>query len=257
MSSATYELAGVTGDIDLPGLSNLRVTGAWEADGGTLVAGRLFRSDSPARLDQASLAALRDLGIDLAIDLRSEAEVAAEGYAAAGIERVGLPIELLDPSVGLTSDLTLASLYQQLIDGHGPTLAAAVRAIARHDGDGVLVHCTAGKDRTGVVVALTLLALGVDRMRVVADYAATHANLRGPWTEDFIARAGLRELPPQLLEILNASPAALLDDLIDHLEARHGGVVAYLRAHGLDDSDLTALRARLVTATTDSSQGAS
>lgn len=245
-----------TGAVLVPGLSNLRASRAWAAAGGAIVSDRLFRSDSPARLGSEGFAALRSLGIDLVIDLRSEAEAAAESYAVTGVDRVALPIELLDPA-SATAGLTLESLYERLVDHHGTTLTAAVRTIAGHNGGNVLVHCTAGKDRTGVVMALTLLALGVDRQDVVADYAATHENLRGTWTDDFLARAGLGELPPHLLQVLNGSPATVLDTTLDRIESIYGGAVEYLRAHDLSDTELAALRTRFVTTASDITQGTS
>ncbi|MFP3381581.1 tyrosine-protein phosphatase, partial [Bacillus sp. SIMBA_069] len=71
---------------------------------------------------------------------------------------------------------------------HGTQLATAVRLIADSGEDPVLVHCTAGKDRTGLVVALALLAAGVDREDVVADYAQTADNLAGPWADAMLER---------------------------------------------------------------------
>lgn len=230
----------------VPGLANFRSTGEWPCTDGRIRAGVLFRADSPDALDADGAAVLRAHGISLTIDLRSTAEVADRGYALDGIDRVGHPIALLAPGEVHDTSITLASLYARLLAEHGPTLAAAVRSIAHHDG-GALVHCTAGKDRTGVVIALTLLALGVDRRTVVADYAATHANLVGAWTEAYLARIpGRPALPAHLIEILNGSPASVLDELLDTLEREHGGARQYLLANGLTASDLDALRTRLV-----------
>lgn len=109
----------------------------------------------------------------------------------------------------------------------------------------MLVHCTAGKDRTGVVVALVLLLLGVDRTVVLEDYASTNPNLAGEWTDAFLQRVGLESPPDNILTVINGSPAEVLDRLIDRLEATHGGVEQYLRTHGLDDHDVARLRIRL------------
>lgn len=232
----------------VPGLCNLRTTGAWACEGGTIRPGALYRSESPHDLEPGAASALRSLGIDLLLDLRSAEEVAAHGYAFDGLARTGHPVALLAPGQVHLAELRLEALYQQVLDEHGAALAAAVTSIARHDGGAVLVHCTAGKDRTGLVVALTLLALGVARGDVVADYASTHERLVGAWTDAFLAALpdGGADLPANLREILNGSPAEVLERTIDRLDERYGGAAAYLRRHGVADADLATLRTRLV-----------
>ncbi|WP_167051340.1 tyrosine-protein phosphatase [Salinibacterium sp. ZJ77] len=233
--------------IPAPGLVNLRAVSGWACTGGTVRAGVLYRADSPDSLDHLGIAALRALGITAAVDLRSELETATRGYAIPGIRRHAHAISLLAPDDLHDPDIRLSVLYERLLDEHGPTLAAAVRSVAHHDG-GTLVHCTAGKDRTGVVVALILLTLGVGRDDVIEDYTRTHENLVGAWTDRYLARMGVAaELAPALVEILNGSPAHVLAAALDHLDTRHGGAERYLRAHGLTDHDLSALSSRLVT----------
>lgn len=249
MTSATLDREDGAQGAPLPGLYNLRSTGAWKASGGTITPGYLYRSDSPARLDAAGAAAIGALGITLIIDLRSTAEVESASYDFSGIERAGFPVELLNPATALTAEQTLATLYERVIDQHGPMITNALRTIARHEQGAVLVHCTAGKDRTGIVVALALLAVGTPREDVIRDYAATHANLRGAWTEMILDSLLLdsASLPPNVMEIVNGSPAPVLEALVDRLERHHGGVAGYLRSHGFDDGDLAALHTRLVT----------
>jgi protein-tyrosine phosphatase len=244
----------------VPGLYNLRSTGnCWKADGGVLTPGRLYRSDSPARLDAAGAAALGALGIDLIIDLRSTEEVESASYEFPGIRRTGIPVELLNPTAALTTELTLAALYERFIDRYGPMIVTALRTIATHDQGAVLVHCTAGKDRTGIVVALALLAVGTPRAEVVRDYAATHANLSGAWTEMILDSLLIdaASLPDNVMEIVNGSPADILEALLNSLDVNHGGAAGYLRSHGFDDDDLNALRARLVATTASTSEGTS
>ncbi len=123
-----------------------------------------------------------------------------------------------------------------------------MRLIAESGDDAVLVHCTAGKDRTGLVVALALLAAGVDRAEVVADYALTSANLAGPWADAMLARmreAGA-EIGPDLEEIVTASPAELMEAVIARWDAEWGSPSGYLRAYGFTDADLAALTAALL-----------
>ncbi|MFL4472879.1 tyrosine-protein phosphatase [Paeniglutamicibacter sp. MACA_103] len=243
----------------VPGLYNLRSTGNWKAAGGIIAPGRLYRSDSPARLDAAGAAALGALGIDLIIDLRSIEEVESASYEFPGIRRTGIPVELLNPTAALTTERTLGDLYASFIDRCGPMIITALRTIAGHDQGAVLVHCTAGKDRTGIVVALALLAVGTPRAEVVRDYAATHANLSGAWTKIILDSLLIdaASLPSNVVEIVNGSPAPILEALLDRLDLEHGGAAGYLLSHGFDDDDLNALRARLVTTTAATSKGTS
>ncbi|MDR6417489.1 tyrosine-protein phosphatase [Pseudarthrobacter sulfonivorans] len=243
----------------VPGLYNLRSTGIWKATGGIIAPGRLYRSDSPARLDAAGAAALGALGIDLIIDLRSAEEVETASYELPGIQRTGIPVELLNPTAALTTEQTLGALYESFIDRYGPRIITALRTIARHDEGAVLVHCTAGKDRTGIVIALALLAVGTPRAEVIRDYAVTHANLKGAWTKMILESLliDVTSLPNNVREIVNGSPAPILEALLDRLDLEHGGAVGYLRSHGFDDDDFNALRARLVTATAATSEGTS
>lgn len=168
-------------------------------------------------------------------------------YSLETLHRIAHPILLLNPQTEHGANVTLGGLYKRLVDRCGEQLVNAVRSIARHDG-GVLVHCTAGKDRTGMVTALTLLSLGVDRQVVLDDYALTHANLVGEWTDRFLSRhSGGPQLPKNLLEVLNGSPTDVLDRALDRIDQEYLGPREYLRAHGLSDADFMLLRRRLVT----------
>ena len=235
----------------VPGLYNLRSASHWKASGGTIRPRFLYRSDSPARLDAAGATALRALGISLIIDLRSTEEVGSANYDFRGIERAGIPVELIDPATALATEQTLGALYERFIDQNGPMIANALRTIAHHEQGAVLVHCTAGKDRTGIVVACALLAVGTRREDVVRDYAATHANLRGAWTQMILDSllVDAMPLPSNVMEIVNGSPAPILEALLDRIDRHHGGMPGYLREHGFDDDDLAALHARLVAST--------
>ncbi|WP_020112927.1 tyrosine-protein phosphatase [Rhodococcus sp. 114MFTsu3.1] len=238
-------VAGIT----VPGLYNLRSTGEWTATNGVVKPWSLFRSDSPARLDNAGAAALTALGIDHIIDLRSADETASSAYAFDGIERTAVRLELIDPTDALTTDKTLADLYCHLVDHNGPMIARALRAIAAPTAGAALVHCAAGKDRTGIVVAFALLAVGVPRENVVLDYAASHNNLQGSWTESALETfaVDVTSLEANVLEIINGSPAPVIEILLDRLDEQYGGAQGYLQRHGFDADDFAALHARLVT----------
>ncbi|MGO1286729.1 MAG: tyrosine-protein phosphatase [Brachybacterium sp.] len=144
---------------------------------------------------------------------------------------------------------TLAGLYLSMLE-HGAEIfaecARAVAAPADPDRVGVLIHCTAGKDRTGVAVALLLEAAGAEREAVVADDTRSQAELAGSWAErmlEGVRAAGIPVLPEiELLAVL--TPASAIEAVLAEVDAR-GGAAAYLRSGGLSDDELAQLRARL------------
>src|SRR5690606_26221954 len=139
-----------------------------------------------------------------------------------GAELVRIPIVAGGPRTD-PSSIDLRALYRTILADHGAQLGLAIRAVAQADAP-VIVHCTAGKDRTGLVVALSLLALDVPLEDVVADYELTGRHLEGEWTARMVRR--LRrfrvEVTPNLLEVVAASPGPVLVDTFEWLEARHG-----------------------------------
>ena len=108
------------------------------------------------------------------------------------------------------------------------------------------MHCTAGKDRTGVAVALLLDAVGVERDAVVTDYAISERNLAGPWADRMLA--GIEQmgapLTPEIRELVTGTPPAAIEQALTWLDER-GGAAAYLQSGGLTDAELGALRTRL------------
>jgi len=231
------------------GTYNLRDVGGYRAAGGSVRRNRLLRSDSLHRLDPDGRRALAAMGVRRVVDLRDPWEVvdAPSRLDGVGAEVVHLPI------FGTTTPRQLAAvstdpegLYDLMIDDRAEHLARAVRAIAEPD-QTVLVHCTAGKDRTGVVVALALLAAGVERGDVVADYTATEENLRGEWSRAVRARleaAGI-VIGPGADRLVETTPA-LIERVIDRVRDQHGSVTAYLLHAGLTPGDLDRLRTGLI-----------
>jgi protein-tyrosine phosphatase len=232
---------------DVGGTHNLRDVGGYRAATGTTRWGRLYRSEALHRIDEPGREQFAALGIRQIIDLRDDYEVELAPSRIDGLEITVHRIPVFARKVAVPETGTLADAYEKMIDEHAATLVRAVQVIADAEGDTVLVHCMAGKDRTGLVIALTLLAAGVDRADVVDDYAATEVNLRGEWMDR--ARADLvasgREVSAHFNDLFG-SPAALLDRTIDRIEERHGSVLEYLRASGLDDDSIGRLRAALI-----------
>ena len=164
------------------------------------------------------------------------------------VDTVSLPVFEGSGASHTEKTITLEALYERIVTQHAPVVIEAIRTIARHRTGAVLVHCTAGKDRTGVIVALALLAVGVPRDLVIEDYAATEANLAGEWLDGMIAMIGEYGVPdsPELRTLMGGSPAAALASTIDLIERDHGSVQQYLLASGLTLDELADLERVLV-----------
>lgn len=241
----------VSGDATgvVPGALNFRDTGGLPAGGGVTRHGVLFRSGSLAALDDDGRAALRETGLRRVIDLRDDAEVAFEPSRVEGLDLVvqRVPLFLGSTASLFADDLTLDLLYRRIIAEASGAIVEVVRGVLADQP--VLVHCTAGKDRTGVTVALTLAAAGVDEDAVVADYARTEALLPARRNEGVVAFVRRQHPEARNVEqLVTRSPAPVMRALLDELRAEYGAPVELLRAHGLADDEVRELRRVLVTA---------
>ncbi|MDN4614875.1 tyrosine-protein phosphatase [Leifsonia sp. F6_8S_P_1B] len=236
--------------IPVNGTYNFRDIGGYPADGGATRTGKLYRSDGLARLGEEGREALRERRIRVVIDLRDDFEVRALPDDLDGLDVTVLRLPVFEGSGASASTIgaTLVDLYEKIVLQHRDVVVRALREIADTGDEAVVVHCTAGKDRTGMVVALALLAVGVDRETVIADYAATQANLDGPWLEGMVAliRSHGVEVTPDLRIILGGSPPEALEAVLDLIDREHGGVREYLLDAGMDELELAKLRSVLV-----------
>lgn len=234
----------LTGTLNTRDLGGLPVAG-----GGVTRSGVFYRSDVPMELSDADLARLAGLGLRTVIDLRQPYELERDPTGLVG--RVGLELHnveiwgLIEEGNNEPADrYDITALYIAALDHAGAGLAQAVKLLAQSDG-ALLFHCTAGKDRTGLVAALVLEAVGVDRDTIVHDFALTHDRI-GPLRERLLADAEKNGVPrSDFGRLLGATPD-LIGPALTHLAEQHGGAVAYLRRHGVTDAELARLRKKLV-----------
>ena len=238
--------------IPVPGTYNFRDVGGMPAITGRVRSGVLFRSDGLHRLGEAGRAELRELGVGIVIDLRDENEAAAmpDDLEGLDVEVLRLPVfEGSGASQG-AGGISLDALYERIVTQHASVVVSALREIASAGERSVVVHCTAGKDRTGIVVALALLAVGVDREAVIEDYVRTEANLAGEWLEGMVELIGRYGIPdtPELRVLMGGSPREAIEGVLETVERAHGSTREYLLAAGLHLADLAALEALLIDA---------
>jgi protein-tyrosine phosphatase len=137
-------------------------------------------------------------------------------------------------------------IYRTSLDVNQRGFAAICRAVAAAGQGGVLIHCHAGKDRTGIVVAVLLALVGIADEVIAADYALSYPNLVALCDrlldEDAVTDPAERA---EFHRVYRSDPETMLAMLV-HLRERHDGAEAYLRAGGLTDDELDALRERLL-----------
>jgi len=242
----------MSGRIAVDGTHNFRDVGGYPAIGGRTRPGQLFRSDALSGVTAAGAGDLAGMRIGVVVDLRSPLERSQDHSRSVlpGAMNIWLPVHggsrtsIVDDN-GLVS---LESLYNQVLADSAWTLAAAVSVIADTGPLPTLVHCTAGKDRTGLVVALALEAAGVERTAVVADYTQSALNLDGAWMNGAMTAmiSGGVPISPRLLEVLGGSPDHAMTNVLSGLDRQYGSVVGYLMAHGFLEESVEMLRAKLV-----------
>jgi protein-tyrosine phosphatase len=252
--------------IELENAVNVRDVGGLPVDDGSRTRqGQLVRSDNLQDLSPADVTRLVDeIGVTTVVDLRSASEVESEGpgplKALTSVAHVHLS---LLPEAGAMTDVAKDALavnreraikrdpenvagafYIGYLEDRPDSVVGALRTIAAAPG-AALVHCAAGKDRTGVVIAMALSAVGVPREEVIADYVAT-----GERIEQILDR--LRSSPTYAADI-DTIPAhehdprpEIMIRFLTHLDEDYGGPLAWLAAHGFDEHDVARLRAKLL-----------
>lgn len=224
--------------IPLGRMYNLRDLGGYPVPGGETAWERLLRGDNPEGLTEEDLRWLLDRGITTVVDLRSEAEAGRKPDQLSGqpeFRYVVCPLLEADRMPNLEDDV--AAGYFRVLEGTD-RVARALRAVAAAPG-GVLFHCTAGKDRTGLMAALLLGLAGAERADILADYQVSETYLA-----DAIRQ--IRERVPDLSAFAGASRAEYLSGCLDLLEEKYGSIPGYLWAIGLTEEELTALRGKLL-----------
>lgn len=230
--------------LDVGGVTNVRDVGGIPTAGGRIRSGVLLRSGQLSGATTAGAAELRRR-VRHIVDLRDGEEVAAEPSEIDGPDTTHLPLFLGSVRSFFESDTSLDDLYLHLLEESSERLVAAIRIIAA--GEPTLVHCTVGKDRTGVTVALALSAVGADREAVIADYALTESQLPPQRSQRIVAY--LQAQHPEAVHavaLATQSPAPVMRHLLEQVDQRWGSAAGYLRAHGFGEDELDALIRTLV-----------
>jgi protein-tyrosine phosphatase len=235
----------------IKGIRNLRDVGGYPTTDGRVTRWRtVWRSGVLHGLDAAAQKAVLGLGLKTVIDLRARVELEHKPNvfgASAALSYRWVPFK--DPARPDDSvdDGDVTTVYQRALAVRGKRMVAAVRELVEPMALPALVHCAAGKDRTGLLVAVLLAALRVPSKTIVDDYVLSRTCLGQEYLDEsraLVAQDGrlweevasMFDTPPQRMQLA-----------LDYLEDRWGGAERYLLDHGLAVHELDALREALTT----------
>ena len=236
--------------IALDGAVNFRDLGGYATVDGRRTRWRvLFRADGLSELSQTDFSVMRDLGIRTVVDLRSGHEVEQSRFDvdAHPVDFHHFPfidqlpdVEQWDRRPGL-----LGAQYKEMLDDAAPQIIGALEVLTAPDSRPAVFHCTAGKDRTGLLSALVLSLLGVPEETVVADYALSGEAMERLRAKLIVKYPDSKDTITDIDEVFSANPANMVD-LFAYLRERYGSVTEYAVTVGVPDAVVARLREELL-----------
>ncbi len=219
------------------------VGGETNSDGCRIRTGLLYRSSGLHRLRTTELAYVRGLGIRHIIDLREPNAITRRPDLVQAEVMTHLPMELAALENLRASDVLLrrvnvsklfhTGLYADTLENHGHSILAFLDSLVDKPTP-ALVHCTAGKDRTGMMVAMFYLALGIPRERVLETYMAIMPHLRQHFPRRLKALVQVLGGPPLAYSVIQD----YMEGMLDHLDRKYGGPHPYLQSIGFTQTAL-------------------
>jgi protein-tyrosine phosphatase len=221
-------------------LHNLHDLGGLATPSGTIQPGRLFRSANPDGLTASGWRELLDEGIRTIVDLRNDDEL-VDNLRPSELRVERRPVEDQSDTEFMAEwgdRLGSPEYYLETTRRWPELIAAAVSAVADAPAGGVLIHCMAGRDRTGMITAMVLELVGVSREAIFDDFARSATGINDWWR---IHGGPKGSQSDDELEVYLAEAEVSLGEFLDAVET-----VAYLGAAGITPDQLARLSARLV-----------
>jgi len=237
--------------LPIEGTFNFRDLGGYPTLDGRRTRWRtMYRADALHRLSPAGVQSVVQLGVRSVVDLRYPAEC-EQSPCMLGIDtQIEIqPIPLFEnpqrPADGSVPELD--TIYRVIVDTRQSQLVAVLEALASADSLPSVVNCTAGKDRTGVVIAVLLSVLGVEQKAIAADYAMSGPLLlESPVGEEVRTRIAERGGDPLLANRLLVSPPEYMERLLSYVDETYGGAEALVTRAGLSAQHIASLREALL-----------
>lgn len=248
-------------NIVLHSVLNFRDIGGIRSEKGNLIRqGIIFRSANTDWISKRDIAKLHRLNIRTIIDLRAAYEIRKNKRAIDNIDYISLPLdfeqttrERLKPflykksSERIISEIS-KSLYLEILDAALPAVNKILEIILETEQCPVLIHCQAGKDRTGIICALILLALGIDRQSIIEDYLKSNEALLPFFKRKLLIRKVLTFgfFPSGTILFAITVRRQNIESVLERIENHYGGIEAYIKVSGFDTSRLPELKSILL-----------
>jgi protein-tyrosine phosphatase len=242
-------------------IHNFRDCGGYTTfDGAHTRSGRLYRSGTLDDARNSDLRTVQAIGLKTIVDLRAPREKKKDLPHLDGVRRVDVPIELenrtrekIQPLMtkrGAEGEVieVLKQMYRDLADEAWPQASQLFKVLLNADAYPVLIHCRAGKDRTGFMCALVHQAAGVERAAIFQDYCETnnHFGLVSPRMERLMKIMSFGKLQLENVRASLSASEEYLQAALDQIDQCHGGMTAYLAKCGVTSSEIETLRGLLV-----------
>ena len=248
--------------MNIKSIMNFRDVGGIPTNGnGMIRKGIVYRSANPDKISKEDIIRLRDLNILTIVDLRAQDEIKKRRRSVEHAVILSLPLdfqtttrERLKPYLykkGTEKILEEISnqLYMDILDASAPACRQVLELLSSGEGSPILIHCFAGKDRTGIMVALILLALGTERQLIIDDYMKSNDALLPYFRRRFLFRKiiSFGFFPSDTLLNVITVKQRNINSVIDRVNNHYGGIEEYLASAGFDISKLKELRKKLCT----------
>ena len=239
--------------LDVEGCFNVRDAGGWSTwSGRHMKAGLLYRADEPVRITSAGRAVIDALDLRAVIDLRSRYHFDRGPGFADPTRTHHVPVVdrviATDEPRRVDSPADMALLYDEMVEFQRANVVRAVEIVAAHVGEGpVLVHCLAGKDRTGIVIALIHAAIGVPLDSIVDDYARSDAPTRRRRSEMLAHPVAGDPDVVKASHVIWTSPALTMELFATRAVERFGSLEAWPTGLGVSAGAVANLRRHLLT----------
>lgn len=223
--------------------------------------GIIFRSANLDRISNEDFGKLHSLNIKTIIDLRAPGELKKPARSFDNMEILSLPLdfqkttaEKLKPFLHLKnyeamiSDIS-NSLYLEILDGTKGIIKEVMEVLVSPERYPLLIHCHVGKDRTGIVSALVLLALEAERQYIIGDYMKSNEALHTYFKKMLLKRKILSFgfFPSSAILFAITLRQRNIESVLDRVANHYGGIEAFLKESGFDTTRLTGLKKNLLT----------
>jgi protein-tyrosine phosphatase len=242
------------------GCDNARDVGGYPtAHGGLIRRQALIRSDSLHHLPPEGRSVIYDYGVRTIIDLRLAHELErnpspfATHQPGAQPRYLNLPLHDVATDALIDAADSTVDVYIIILEQSKDYIASIIKAVAESIQEGgVLVNCHAGKDRTGIIVALLLSVAGAQRESIAQDYALSEVMLEPRYIEWVQAQIKLNGRQPAKPSQAQTRPETMYA-MLDYLDQEYGGVEGYLQVSGVTQADMAQIRKHLISRADDAS----